>query len=160
MLINIGEFTDMSNRFQKIVYAAVGTILSCSMMNINPAQTATISNYSLAEISPEKFFTAQTTKTPLKIEQTTLVNHVINPYSIAINETILATQLMGKIPENTNVEYKFIYTQSQTKFVIQNLESWQYNLQEETPKPLIEPGIVFGVGLISISSLFRKKRLR
>lgn len=149
----------MSNCFKKFIFAAVGSTLSFSIININLAQ-ATIDNYnSLSEVSPENFITTQATQTPLKIEQTTAIDGVINSQPRVMDEAIVGTKLIGKLRENNNFEFKSEYSQSQIKFVSASIEAWQNNLQKETPQPPIEPGVLFGLGLISIRALLRKKRL-
>jgi hypothetical protein len=74
------------------------------------------------------------------------------------NKTTKTQIISNTLPEKSNWKCKLINSQSQTKFVQANVESWQYNTHNKTYQPLIEPGIVLGIGLISVSYLFRKKR--
>jgi len=141
----------MKNNFLKIAFVAVGTILTYSMSNLNSARA--INNVS------EIFFTAPTTKIPVKIDPNVVIDNVIQPNSKATNEIIAITQNINKLPEKSNLEYKFLYANSQTKFMKGKVGNWQYNLNQENPQLPIDSGIVLGVILISVSRLFPKKIL-
>ncbi|MGB3511720.1 MAG: hypothetical protein WBA93_21275 [Microcoleaceae cyanobacterium] len=149
----------MSNHFQKLVFSAIGSILSYSIINISLAQATTIRDNSLSKVSPENFLAAQTTNTSLKIEQNYVIDDLVNSQTIAIEPAIVVTELINQLPENNSFEFKFVESKSQAEFVSASIGGWQNNLQKETPQPVIEPGILFGLGLISIRGLLRKKRL-
>ena len=74
------------------------------------------------------------------------------------NQTTKTKIISNTLPEKSNWQYELIDSHKQTRFVEANVGKLQYNLQNKTDQPLIEPGIVLGVGLISFSYLFRKKR--
>ena len=141
----------MKNHFFKIASVAVGTILTYSISNLNFAQA--INNVS------EIFLTAQVTKTPVKIEPNIVFDNAIQPNSEATNEAIAITQILNKLPEKSNLEYKFIPVNSQTKFVKSKVRNRQYNVNKKNSQLPIDLGIVLGVGLISVSHLFAKKGL-
>ncbi|NEQ37644.1 MAG: hypothetical protein F6K40_15785 [Okeania sp. SIO3I5] len=133
----------MKNHFLKIASLAVGTILTYSMSNLNSAQAINnVSNIS------DIFLTAQTTKIPVNIEPNVVIDDGSQPNSKATNEATAIRQTLNKVPEKSNLESKFLPANSQTKFV----NSKVGNLQ-------LDSGIVLGVGLISVSRLFAKKRL-
>ncbi|NEQ74934.1 MAG: hypothetical protein F6K23_18960 [Okeania sp. SIO2C9] len=140
----------MRNPFIKIASITISTILSCSTIDINSAQAA--NNVS------EFFLTAQATKKDLKIEPTTIIDDVIN--SKANNEAIAVTKLLITLLQNSNLELKFLYTYSQKDLMMAKVGNWKYSLNphQETSQPLIDPGTLLGVGLISISYLLAKKR--
>ncbi|MEM1172976.1 MAG: hypothetical protein AAGJ08_28890 [Cyanobacteria bacterium P01_H01_bin.35] len=141
----------MKNHFLKIAFVTFGTILTYSMININSAQA--INN--LSEIS----LTAQTTKIPIKIGPNSVIDDVIQQNSKATNEAIVVTQALNKLPKKSNLEYKFLHANSQTKFVKAKVGNWQYNnLEKKTFQLPIDPGIVLGVGLITVGRLCAKKR--
>lgn len=141
----------MKNHFLNIAFVAIGTILTYSMSNINSAQA-------INHVS-EFFLTAQTTKISVKIEPNSVIDDVIKPNSKSAIASLAATQIINKLPEKSNWEYKFIHANSPIKLVKNKVENWQYNLHQENFKLPIDPGIVLGVGLISVSRLFAKKRL-
>ncbi len=141
----------MKNNLIKVASVAVTTILSYSTINLTSAQAA--NHFS------EFFLTAKTTQSTVKIEPTAVINDVIKPNSKAIASSIGVAQLINIWLEKTNLEYKFLNAKSQTKFVTAQVGNWQYNLHKKTSQPLIDPGIVLGIGLISVSRLFAKKRL-
>ena len=140
----------MKNHLIKIASVAVTTILSYNTINLNSVQAA--NHFS------EFFLTAKTTQTTVKIEPNTVIDDVIQPNSKASNESIEVTQTLNKLPEKSNLEYKLLHANSQTKFVTAKVGNWQYNLHKKNSQPLIDPGILLGVGLISVSRLCAKKR--
>ncbi|MGD1805803.1 hypothetical protein ACP6PL_10245 [Dapis sp. BLCC M126] len=140
----------MKNHLIKIASLAVTTILSYSMSNPHSAQA--INNV------PEIFLTAQTTKIPVKIEPNVVIDDVIQENSKATNEPIAVTQTLNKLSEKSKIEYKFLNANGQKKFVKAKVGNWQYNLEKKTSQPLIDPGIVLGLGLIGVSRLCAKKR--
>lgn len=140
----------MRNPFIKIASITISTILSCSTMDINSAQAAN-------DVS-EFFLTAQATQTDIKIEPTTVIDDVIN--SKVNNEAIAVTKLITLLLQKSNLKLKFIYTHSQTDLMMAKVGNWKYSLNshQETSQPLIDPGTLLGVGLISTSYLLAKKR--
>ncbi|OZH53380.1 hypothetical protein AFK68_17990 [Hydrocoleum sp. CS-953] len=140
----------MKNHLIKIASVAVGTILTYSTINLNSARA--INNLS------EFFLTAQTTKIPIKIEPNYVIDDVIQGNSKVTNEAIVVTQTLNKLPEKSNLEYKFLHANRQTKFVKAKVGNWQYNLEKKSSQLPIDPGIVLGVGLISLGRLCSKKR--
>ena len=119
-------------------------------MDINSAQAAN-------DVS-EFFLTAQATQTDIKIEPTTVIDDVIN--SKVNNEAIAVTKLITLLLQKSNLKLKFIYTHSQTDLMMAKVGNWKYSLNshQETSQPLIDPGTLLGVGLISTSYLLAKKR--
>ncbi|MDJ0554441.1 MAG: hypothetical protein QNJ68_08390 [Microcoleaceae cyanobacterium MO_207.B10] len=152
----------MNKCFHKLVFAVLGSILSYSiinLININLAEATATSDNSPSTISGANFVKLSTTKTSLKIEQTTLINDLINSQQIDNERLISMAKLNSEVTKNHNLELAFIDFQSQTKLFSAKMQNWQNNQAQQTPKPLIEPGILFGLGLISIGGLARKKRL-
>ncbi|MDY7003455.1 MAG: hypothetical protein SWX82_05670 [Cyanobacteriota bacterium] len=143
----------MRNPFIKIASITISTILSCSTIDINSAQAASNANAS------EFFLTAQATQTDIKIEPTTIIDDVI--HSKATNEAVAVTTLIGVLLQKSNLELKFLYTYSQIDLMMTKVGNLKYSLSpyQETSQPLIDPGTLLGVGLISISYLLAKKRL-
>ncbi|NEO55470.1 MAG: hypothetical protein F6K54_21790 [Okeania sp. SIO3B5] len=142
----------MRNPFIKITSITISTILSCSTININSAQAA--NNVS------EFFLTAQANQTDIKIEPTTVIDDVIN--SKANNEAIAVTKLIALLLQKSTLKLNFLYTYSQTDLMMAKVGNWKYSLNpdQENSQPLIDPGTLLGVGLISTSYLLAKKRPR
>ncbi|NEN89905.1 MAG: hypothetical protein F6K48_13710 [Okeania sp. SIO3H1] len=147
------EYTEMRNPFIKITSITISTILSCSTININSAQATNNAS--------EFFLTAQATQTNIKIEPTTVIDDVINSKANkANNEAIAVTKLMILLLQKSNLKLKFIYTYSQTDLMMAKVGNLKYSLNphQESSQPLIDPGTLLGVSLISISYLLAKKR--
>ncbi|MGK7922398.1 MAG: hypothetical protein AB4080_20575 [Trichodesmium sp.] len=82
-----------------------------------------------------------------------------NLSNLFLANKITKTKIISKtLPEKTNWESKLLNSHNQTKLVQANVGKWQNNLHNKTYQPFIDPGIVLGVGLISVSYFFRKKR--
>ena len=140
----------MRNPLIKIASITISTILSYGTIDINSAQAA--NNVS------EFFLTAQANKIDIQIESTTIIDDVIN--SKATNEAIAVTKLINVLLQNSDLELNFFYTNSKKDLVMAKVGNWKYSLNpdRETSQPLIDPGTLLGVGLISISYLLAKKR--
>ena len=145
----------MDKYFQKLVSTAVGGILSYSMISVNSAQATTISYNFSPELSAEYFLAAQNS---LKIEEITVINNdIINSQLQVLDEAKIAIQLLSNLSGNNDFELKFVDSQGQINFVSNNIGSWQNKVEKKDSQPFIEPGVLFGLGLISIGGLVRKK---
>lgn len=149
--LSIVGYTEMRNPLIKIASITISIILSCSMIDINSAQAA---NDNVSEF----FFTAQTTQTDIKIEPTTLIDNITSLK--ATNEATAVTKLITLLLQKSNLKLKFLYTYSQTDLMMAKVGNWKYSLSpdQETSQPIIDPGTLLGVGLISTSYLLAKKR--